>query len=92
LYPQYRALHVGLDGQRRPSRRAKGGNHGTDEERFRAVLDLPGWQRHGNGIQKTFHLDDSGATTRFAGGVTLAASVAGQQPATMAFPPATAAP
>jgi 4a-hydroxytetrahydrobiopterin dehydratase len=53
----------------------------TDVELFRALRDLPGWQRHGNGISKTFHFDDFGAATRFVGRVADAAAAAGRQPA-----------
>jgi 4a-hydroxytetrahydrobiopterin dehydratase len=53
----------------------------TDVEHFRALQDLPGWQRHGNNISKTFRFDDFTAATRFVGRVALAAAATGRQPA-----------
>jgi pterin-4a-carbinolamine dehydratase len=46
----------------------------TDVELFRALRDLPGWQRHGDTIRKTFHFDDFAAATRFVDRVALAAA------------------
>jgi 4a-hydroxytetrahydrobiopterin dehydratase len=76
-------LHIDIDAQKR----RRGGSARevtmatTDVELFRALRDLPGWQRHGNNIRKTFHFDDFAAATRFVDRVTLAAAAAGRQPA-----------
>jgi 4a-hydroxytetrahydrobiopterin dehydratase len=51
-----------------------------DEALLRVVHDLPGWERHGNSIQKTYHFDDFGSATRFVGRVADAAVAAGRQP------------
>jgi 4a-hydroxytetrahydrobiopterin dehydratase len=53
----------------------------TDVKLFRALRDLPGWQRHGNTISKTFRFDDFAAATRFVDRVALGAAAAGRQPA-----------
>jgi len=53
----------------------------TDVELFRALQNLPGWQRHGNHIKKTFHFDDFAAATRFVDRVALDAAAAGREPA-----------
>jgi pterin-4a-carbinolamine dehydratase len=50
----------------------------VEGELLRAV---PGRQRHGDGISKTFHLDDFGAATRFVGRIAVEAAAAGRQPA-----------
>jgi pterin-4a-carbinolamine dehydratase len=50
----------------------------SEAELFRAV---PGWQRYGNRIEKTFNFDDFGAATRFVGRMTDDPAVAGRQPA-----------
>jgi pterin-4a-carbinolamine dehydratase len=42
---------------------------------------LPGWQRYGNRIEKTFNFDDFGAAARFVGRMADDAPVAGRQPA-----------
>jgi pterin-4a-carbinolamine dehydratase len=42
---------------------------------------LPGWQYHGNRIEKTFNFDDFSAAARFVGRMADAAAVAGRQPA-----------
>jgi pterin-4a-carbinolamine dehydratase len=42
---------------------------------------LPGWQRYGNRIEKTFNFDDFSAATRFVGRMAGDAAVAGRQPA-----------
>jgi len=51
-----------------------------DEALSRALQDLPGWKRHGNSIQKTYHFDDFGSATLFVGRVADAAAAAGRQP------------
>jgi 4a-hydroxytetrahydrobiopterin dehydratase len=53
----------------------------TDVELFRALRDLPGWQRHGTNIRKTFHFDDFAAATRFVDRIALDAAATGRQPA-----------
>jgi 4a-hydroxytetrahydrobiopterin dehydratase len=53
----------------------------TDVELFRVLRELPGWQRHGDSIKKTFQFDDFGAATRFVGRVALDAAAAGREPA-----------
>jgi pterin-4a-carbinolamine dehydratase len=50
-------------------------------ELFHALRDLPGWQRHGTNIRKTFHVDDFAAATRFVDRIALDAAAAGRQPA-----------
>ena len=50
----------------------------SEAELFRA---LPGWQRYGNRIEKTFNFDDFGAAARFVGRMADDAPVAGRQPA-----------
>ena len=49
-----------------------------DAELLRA---LPGWQRRGNRIEKTFPFDDFNAAARFVGRMADAAAVAGRRPA-----------
>ena len=53
----------------------------TNVELFHALWDLPGWQRHGSNLKKTFHFDDFAAATRFVDRVAHAAAAAGRQPA-----------
>ena len=50
----------------------------TSEALFRA---LPGWQRYGNRIEKTFNFDDFGAAARFVGRMADDAAVASRRPA-----------
>ncbi|HEV2928209.1 MAG TPA: 4a-hydroxytetrahydrobiopterin dehydratase [Propionibacteriaceae bacterium] len=50
----------------------------SEAKLFRA---LPGWQRYGNRIEKTFPFDDFGAAARFVGRMADDAAVAGRQPA-----------
>jgi pterin-4a-carbinolamine dehydratase len=52
----------------------------TDAELFRVLRDLPGWQRHGDSIEKTFQFDDFAVATRFVGRVALDAAAAGREP------------
>jgi 4a-hydroxytetrahydrobiopterin dehydratase len=47
----------------------------------RALQDPPGWERHGNGIRKSFHFDEFGSAMRFVGRVAAAAMVASRPPA-----------
>jgi 4a-hydroxytetrahydrobiopterin dehydratase len=51
-----------------------------DQPLVRALHDLPGWQRHGNSIQRTYRFDDFDAAARFVGRVAEAAAAAGRQP------------
>jgi 4a-hydroxytetrahydrobiopterin dehydratase len=51
-----------------------------DQALLRALQDLPGWQRHGSSIQRTYRFDDFGSAARFVGRVAEAASAAGRQP------------
>jgi pterin-4a-carbinolamine dehydratase len=39
----------------------------TDEALARALRELPGWQRHGDGIWKTCQFDDFASATLFVG-------------------------
>ena len=50
----------------------------SEAELFRA---LPGWQRYGNRIEKTFNFDDFSAAARFVGRMADDAAIAGRQPA-----------
>jgi 4a-hydroxytetrahydrobiopterin dehydratase len=50
----------------------------SEAELFHA---LPGWQRYGNRIEKTFTFDDFGAAARFVGRMADDAAVAGRRPA-----------
>jgi 4a-hydroxytetrahydrobiopterin dehydratase len=53
----------------------------TDDQALVCALqDLPGWERHGNRIQRTYRFDDFDAATRFVGRVAEAAAAAGRQP------------
>jgi 4a-hydroxytetrahydrobiopterin dehydratase len=45
------------------------------------LCSLPGWQRYGNRIEKTFNFDDFSAAARFVGRMADDAVVAGRQPA-----------
>lgn len=51
-----------------------------DEVLARALRDLPGWERHGNSIQKTYQFDDFSSATQFASRVADAALAAGREP------------
>jgi 4a-hydroxytetrahydrobiopterin dehydratase len=54
---------------------------GTDEEALaRTLQDLPGWQRHGDGIWKTYQFDDFASAALFLGRVADATAAAGHQP------------
>jgi 4a-hydroxytetrahydrobiopterin dehydratase len=53
----------------------------TDEEALARALDeLPGWQRHGDRIWKTYQFDDFASATLFVGRVADATAGVGQQP------------
>jgi pterin-4a-carbinolamine dehydratase len=51
----------------------------TSEVEF--FCSLPGWQRYGNRIEKTFDFDDFSVAARFVARMADAAAVAGRQPA-----------
>jgi 4a-hydroxytetrahydrobiopterin dehydratase len=51
-----------------------------DEALLRALQDLPGWERHGNSIQKTYDFDDFGSAALFVSRVADAATAVGRQP------------
>ena len=53
----------------------------TDQEALaRALRELPGWERHGDGIRKTYQFDDFGSASLFVGRVADATAAAGHQP------------
>ena len=53
----------------------------TDEEALARTLDgLPGWQRHGDSIWKTYQFDDFASATLFVGRVADATAAGGHQP------------
>jgi 4a-hydroxytetrahydrobiopterin dehydratase len=53
----------------------------TNEEAMaRTLHDLPGWQRHGDSIQKTYQFDDFASAALFVGRVADATAGAGHQP------------
>jgi 4a-hydroxytetrahydrobiopterin dehydratase len=53
----------------------------TDDEALdRALGDLPGWERHGTGIHRTYHFDDFASATQFASRVVDAAAATGRHP------------
>jgi 4a-hydroxytetrahydrobiopterin dehydratase len=45
-----------------------------------ALRDLPGWERHGNGIRKSYRFDDFASAAQFVGRVADAAVAVGRQP------------
>jgi len=51
-----------------------------DQALLRALQDLPGWERHGNSIQKTYDFDDFGSAALFVSRVADAAAAVGRQP------------
>lgn len=51
-----------------------------DQALLHALQDLPGWERHGNRIQRTYRFDDFDSATRFVGRVADAAAATGHQP------------
>jgi 4a-hydroxytetrahydrobiopterin dehydratase len=53
----------------------------TDDEALaRGLRDLPGWERHGDSIRKTYQFDDFASATLFVGRVADATAGAGHQP------------
>jgi 4a-hydroxytetrahydrobiopterin dehydratase len=52
----------------------------ADEALSLALRDLPGWERHGNGIRKTYRFDDFASAAQFVGRVADAAVAVGRQP------------
>ena len=52
----------------------------TDEALARALEGLPGWQRHGDSIWKTYQFDDFATAALFVGRVADATAAAGHQP------------
>ena len=53
----------------------------TDDEALaRTMRELPGWQRHGDSIRKTYKFDDFASATLFVGRVADATAAAGHQP------------
>jgi 4a-hydroxytetrahydrobiopterin dehydratase len=51
-----------------------------DEAMARALDVLPGWERHGNGVHKTYQFDDFGSATQFASRVAEASVATGRHP------------
>jgi 4a-hydroxytetrahydrobiopterin dehydratase len=52
----------------------------NDEALARALQELPGWQREGDGIRRTYQFDDFASATLFVGRVADATAAAGHQP------------
>ena len=52
----------------------------NDEALARALQELPGWQREGDGIRRTSQFDDFASATLFVGRVADATAAAGHQP------------
>jgi 4a-hydroxytetrahydrobiopterin dehydratase len=53
----------------------------TGEEAFdRLLRDLQGWERHGDGIWKSYQFDDFGSAAQFVGRVADATGSTGHQP------------
>jgi len=52
----------------------------NDEALARALQELPGWQREGDSIWKTYQFDDFASATLFVGRVADATAAAGHQP------------
>jgi 4a-hydroxytetrahydrobiopterin dehydratase len=53
----------------------------TDQEALvRALEELPGWQRHGDSIWKTYQFDDFATAALFVGRVADATAAGGHQP------------
>jgi 4a-hydroxytetrahydrobiopterin dehydratase len=53
----------------------------TDDEALtRTMRKLPGWQRHGDSIRKTYQFDDFASAALFVGRVADATAAAGHQP------------
>jgi 4a-hydroxytetrahydrobiopterin dehydratase len=52
----------------------------TTDEETRTLRELPGWQREGDSIQKTYEFDDFASAALFVGRVADATAGAGHQP------------
>ena len=52
----------------------------NEEALARGLQELPGWQRHGDGIWKTYEFDDFASAALFVGRVADATAAAGHQP------------
>ena len=52
----------------------------NEEALARDRQELPGWQRHGDGIRQTYELDDFASAALFVGRVADATAAAGHQP------------
>jgi len=52
----------------------------NDEALARALQELPGWQREGDSIWRTYQFDDFASATLFIGRVADATAAAGHQP------------
>ena len=52
----------------------------TTDDEAHALRDLPGWQRDGDSIWKTFQFDDFASAALFVGRVADATAAAGHQP------------
>jgi 4a-hydroxytetrahydrobiopterin dehydratase len=52
----------------------------NDEALARALQELPGWQREGDSIWRTYQFDDFASATLFVGRVADATAAAGHQP------------
>ena len=52
----------------------------NDEALARALQELPGWQREGDTIRRTYQFDDFASATLFVGRVADATAAAGHQP------------
>ncbi|MET0833814.1 MAG: 4a-hydroxytetrahydrobiopterin dehydratase [Actinomycetota bacterium] len=52
----------------------------NEEALARGLPELPGWQRHGDGIWKTYELDDFASAALFVGRVADATAATGHQP------------
>ena len=52
----------------------------TEEALARTLRELPGWQRHGDSIWRTYEFDDFASATLFVNRVADATAAAGHQP------------
>jgi 4a-hydroxytetrahydrobiopterin dehydratase len=55
-------------------------DHSSDETVAGLVQDLQGWQRHGDGIWRTYQFDDFASAAQFVGRVADATGSTGHQP------------
>ena len=55
-------------------------DHSSDETVAGLVRDLQGWQRHGDGIWRTYQFDDFASAAQFVGRVADATGSSGHQP------------